>query len=69
LQTCRPKSLSVALGTRIPNGGIFLLSQGIALIVGLSNGISMFSTQELIVTALSLASVFVTARNLVALQP
>jgi hypothetical protein len=68
LQTCRPASLSVALGTRIPNGGIFLLSQGIALIVGLSNGISTFSTQELVITALSLASVVVTARNLVTLE-
>ena len=69
LQTCRPSSLSVALGTRIPNGGIFLLSQGIALVVALSNGVSTFSSQELVVTALSIGAVGVTARNLVSLQP
>jgi hypothetical protein len=69
LQTCRPGSLSVDLVTRIPNGAIFLLSQGIALVVGLSDGIGTFSNQELLITALSIGSVLVTARSLVSLQP
>jgi hypothetical protein len=69
LQTCRPSSLSVGLSTRIPNGSIFLLSQGIALVVALSNGVSTFSNQELVFTALSVGSVVITARNLLSLQP
>jgi hypothetical protein len=69
LRTCRPGSLSIGLGTRIPNGAIFLLSQGLALLVALGNGASTFSNQELFVTALSVGSIFVTARNLFSLQP
>ena len=69
LQTCRPSSLSVGLSTCIPNGSIFLLSQGIALVVALSNGVSTFSNQELVITALSVGSVVITARNPLSLQP
>lgn len=69
LQTCRPNSLSVGLSIRIPNVIIFLLPQGIALVVVLSNGVSTFSGQELVITALSVGSVFITAKNLASLQP
>jgi hypothetical protein len=68
LQTCRPSSLSVGLSIRIPNVIIFLLSQGIALGVALSNGVSTFSGQELFITALSLGAIFITAKNVFSLH-
>ena len=68
LQTCRPRSLSVGLSIRIPNVIIFLLSQGLALAVALSHGISAFSTQELLVTALSVGAIGITARSLFSLD-